>query len=690
MKFKAEQRFARVASEKREKAILESFSSEEQKKIAEVHARMSLIPKYIGQDFDMPVELNTPGGGWHWDFEHNVVRVDPKDILEKPVAYLKFVLAHEGGHRRVSRVDFIPKEVWNQQGFPFMMNAIEDPRMNNFVAQVDPVFKEHMDLAYTMDIDFEERQKDEAQEKLGFQPRFMQAGFEYIKQWFREVKDKEFDLSEGLPDEVRTVVEQTLESAQDSWLRYPTRKEADSGEEMITAYAKKSYEINRDEVWPLFKTLVEQDAQDQKVQEMLQDMMEGEQGEEGGEGGDQQGGGHDIPQELQETLSEEEQKNLEDAIEQALQGDVSESEDNSSESSPVDIESLSDSLKQKIKEYIDSLPPEQQQEIEQKAEESLKEFEQDLNDAFEKKLTEESEESKKMEEAFKEREQKGNNAEEQDIDTEDLKDSIRSIVEKNKIIYDKYYEEVVPLINQLTNELRNIFRERRNLTVDAGLRRGRSIDIRKRIREVATDVSAHKTRAFEKKKLPAEKDYAVSLLVDLSGSMRGEKIEETCKAVIVLAEVLNRLSIKTEIVGFNDRLHEFQKYGDDFSKEVREKMGTMLQEVSSERARYNDDGWALQQISERLEKQKATQKFIIALSDGQPEESPQHSGGRYDLKKSVKNITRETDQKLIGLGLLSSAVRDYYPNNISDVNIQEMTEQIATLITSIIKNPQQY
>ena len=703
MKFNVESQFNLAADKRRERSILESFSPEQQEEIQKKLDRLSLIPKYIGQDFDMPVELNTPGGGWHWDFEHNVVRVDPRDILEKPIEYLKFVMAHEGGHRRVSRVDFIPKEVWNQQGFPFMMNAIEDPRMNNFVAAVDPVFKEHMEFAYAMDIDFETEQREQAQEKLGFQPRFMQAGLEYIKQWFHEVKEKEFEISEGLPDDVRSVVEQTLHSAQDSWLRYPTREEADSSEEMITAYAKKSYEINRDEVWPLFKTLVEQDTQDQKTQELLQEMMDQqEQSESGGEGSDQENKETDIPQDLKDTLSEEEQKELEEAIEQAQQANADKNsgegldsdegqgggEQIDQEGQPVDFESLSESLKQKIKDYIDSLPQEQQQELEQKAREALEEFEKDLNDALENKFTEESEENKKLEESFKEKD--GEHAEEQDIDTKDLKNDIRSIIEKDKTSYDTHYEKVVPLINTLTNDLRNIFRERKKINIDSGFRRGKSINVSTRIREVASDIPTHKTRSFEKKTLPSEKDYAISLLVDLSGSMRGEKIEETFKAAIILVEVLNRLSIKTEIIGFNDRLHEFQKYGENFSKDVREKMGIMLQEVESKRAAYNDDGWALQQTSERLEKQQATQKFIIILSDGKPVESPQHGGSQYDLHESVKKITGKTDQKLIGLGLLSTAVAEYYPNNISGITIEEVVAQISPLLKSIIENPHQY
>ena len=169
----------------REEAILTEFTPEQQAEIKEKQRVLSSLAYFIGKDFKIPVELNEPGAGWHWDFQQNVIRVDPKDLLEKSMDYLRFVISHEGGHRRISRTDFIPLEVWRQPGFSFMMNAIEDPRDNNFVAEAYPKFREQMGLVYQQDLDFEGKAKEKADQKLGYQPRFMQAGFEYIKQWFR-------------------------------------------------------------------------------------------------------------------------------------------------------------------------------------------------------------------------------------------------------------------------------------------------------------------------------------------------------------------------------------------------------------------------------------------------------------------------------------------------------------------------
>lgn len=663
MKFEAI-KFEKPVFEKldREEEILSSFSEKEQEEIKRKQKILSSLAYFIGKDFQIPVELNDPGKGWHWDFKENKIGIDPKDLLEKPEDYLRFVISHEGGHRRISRTEFIPLEIWKQPGFSFMMNAIEDPRDNNFVAENYPKFKEQMDLAYELDLDLESKAKEKAKEKLGYQPKFMQAGFEYIKQWFYESRGKKANISEDLPEDVKEVVAKTLAFARDSWLTYPSRKEADNGgilpngekadnETIIKEYAKVSYEINHDKIWPEFKKLVEKDTENQKMQEFLKD-MERQKGE---------------PKE--------------------------------GESMPADLDSLSSEEKEKLKQDFDSLPEEKKRELQEKAEKAFKDFEREINEEISGKLSdnpdkkEEREKSEKEisgsgKEKSEEQKEAAQKPKEEIKELKDYKELIQKTLEKDANTYEKYRREVLPIIDKLENDLREIFVARRANKWLSGFKTGKRIDIKKRIQEKAKGVPAIESKAWQKRELPQEKDYAISLLADLSRSMMGEKINETFKAVIVLAEVLNRLSIKTEILGFNDRIHEYQKYGDQMSRDVRENMGGMLKEVRSDRAAYNDDGWALGEASERLEKQKAAEKFLIVLSDGLPEESPQHSGSKYDLHKIIEKIAKETDQKLIGLGIGRGTkyVEEYYPKSFADVPVEEMAGKLADLIREAIEN----
>ncbi|MEK9151578.1 MAG: hypothetical protein AAB547_03015 [Patescibacteria group bacterium] len=718
--------------------ILALFSKKEQKEIKYKQRVLSSLAYFIGKDFEIPVELNAPGAGWHWDFKENKIRIDPKDLLEKPLDYLRYLVCHEGSHRRISRTDFIPLETWQQPGFSFMMNAIEDPRVDNFVAENYPKFKQFSQTFHDVEMEnLKKKYQEASKERLGHQPRFMRAGFEYLRLWYKETQGQAGEISTSLPQEVRQVVQKTIASARDSWWRYPLKREADADESLINKYAKVSYEINLDEVWPAFKKLVDEDMKDQRVQEALTDMQLSEQ---------QKGKGQGVPQPLKDSLTPQQQRELEDAIDKAIEsaaeaeadreakkereknkGETGVSEGESTKGSeqgeghpqagrvgrPIDLDSLSEGLKQKIKEFIDLFPPEKQKELQERAEQELRELEREMNEALEGKLSENPE--KMAQQAASEkpeseraisipREPQTDFEREQDKqrqkDLEQYRDILEKTLRKDANVYERYRGEVLPMIESLENDLREIFVARRASRWKSGFKTGKRIDIKTRIQEKAKGISAVESKAWQKRELPTEKDYAISILVDLSGSMaHGGKIQETFKALIVLAEALNKLSIKVEILGFNDRFYEYQAFSKDMDRETRERMGGMIEEtvVASQgggghASNQTDTGWATKLASERLARQQAGEKFLITLTDGVPQESPAHSGAEYRLDRVVNHIMRESDQKLIGLGIGSGTehVKKYYPNNLANIDAKEMAAKLADAIREMIVNYQRF
>ncbi len=663
---------------KRDEEILKEFTPEEQEIIKEKREKLSVLCYYIGKDFKIPVELNLPGEGWHWDFEKNIVRIDPQDLLEMSMEYLRYVISHEGGHRRVSRTEFIPNEEWQESGFSFLMNAIEDPRTNNFIAENYPVFKEQMQVAVEYDLDIEEKQRKKAVEKLGYQPLFMQAGFEYIRQWFNDAQEKEIKITEELPEEVKEVLEKTVSSAQKSWWTYPSKKQADSGEVDILKFARSSYQINRNEIWPEFKKLVEIDKKNQQTQELLQEMQKNQ--------GDSQ-----IPKELSEELTEEEKEKLIEELEKALQekeeGVDEEKEDSEKKGKPINLDFLPEELKKKIKEYIENLPEDKKKELQEKADDSIKEFSEEVARDLEGKLNQKEEE---LEDENKEnKDEKDVTIKKDNKTTEDYRKKVEKILEKES--EDRYREqrkELLPLIKDLEHKLRRLFVARKHGDWQSGHRKGRRIDIGKRIQEKAQEIPATESKAWKKRTVPTESDYAISLLVDLSGSMNGAKIEETLKSVIIVAEVLNKLSIKNEILGFNDRMYEYKTFSERDISKAREKIMKMLDEVKSSRALYNDDGWALKETSERLSRQREKEKFLLVFSDGHPEESSEHSGEEYELSKIVEEVIEKTDNKLIGLGVGPNTkhVEDYYPHHVADIPVEQIPNELSGILRELIEN----
>jgi len=732
-------------------AVLEQFTPEQQDVIIERLKVLSVIPKIIGRDFDMPVELNKPNGGWHWDFKANIVRVDPVDLLEKPIDYLRFVMAHEGGHRRISRTDFIPPEVWKQRGFPFLVNVIEDPRDNNFLAEAYPRFREEASVAYDINNALAEKMKTEAKEKLGTIPRFQLAGHEFIRLWYSWFQKDKMIVDDRLPAEVQDVVKKALVSAEDAWSRYPSKVETDGekSQETIRAFAKVSYDIILEEIWPEFQKLVKTDLEDQKLEEYLKQLEKEKQEKREKDQTGESDKGEDGS--LESGLTKEEQEELEKALDESTKdnnkqegqdgesagsGEGQESESSSetpnqesddkksSGGKPIPLDSLSTELKEKLRQKIASLSDEEKDKLQEKAEKALGEFEQSINKELEGKLSEnpeQKEEREKSEKAEGEKEDsektekldgenkgdikgKKKGAESDEKSEEEIKqekereekhkkeiDKVRSELEKitqgDKTVYENNRREVQPIINHLTNELRNIFRKRRENKYEAGRKSGRHIDIATRIKEIAKGVASFDSRAWMRKEAPQEKDYAFTLLVDLSGSMRGRKIAETFKATIALTEVLTQLGIKTEILGFNNKIHEFLAFNKKLSKDVRDKMSTMLGEVSSSRADYNDDGWAVEEASKRLAQQEEIEKIMIVLSDGTPEESSVHSGEEYELKGVIDKIVSKGKEKVIGLGIGPNTkhVSHYYPYSIADVSVEEMSKQLAELIVKVIE-----
>lgn len=661
---------------KKDEAILATYSEVQRADIEHKLNVLSSLAYFIGKDFKIPVELNEPGQGWHWDFQENKIRVDPQDLLDKPMDYLRFVISHEGGHRRISRTEFISTEEWQQPGFSFMMNAIEDPRMNNFVSEAYPKFREQMVVAYQQQLDIEVRAKEQAAEKLGRQPRFMQAGFEYIQQWFREVEGKDLAIAEELPDDVKDVVRATLPAAQDSWWRYPSRQEADTSEDLITEYARVSYKINRDKIWPEFQKLVEQDLVDQTTQEALKDMQQSE-------------GTPQVPSELQDTLAPDEQATLREALKEPA-------------GAAIPLDALSEGVQQKIKDYLDSLPEEQRQELTDKARAALGEFSEAISQEFQGKLSDNPTQWSERATASPQPaepvpEQTPVRSETDPAELKKYRERLDRELHRDANIYETTRREVLPLIDTLENDLREIFVARRAAGWHSGFKTGKRINIKHRIQEKAKDIPAVESKAWQKRELPQEKDYAITLLVDLSGSMsRQQKIEETFKGVVALTEALNRLSINMEVLGFNDQIYDYQSFGQPMSEEVREHMGGMFAEVEDTsgggKAHYNDDGWALTQASERLARQRADQKFLIVLSDGTPEESPEHPREQFELSSMIQQIRENTDQHLIGLGIGRGTehVGSYYPNSIANVRVNEMAAQMAALIKEAIAHYEEF
>jgi len=206
-------------------------------------------------------------------------------------------------------------------------------------------------------------------------------------------------------------------------------------------------------------------------------------------------------------------------------------------------------------------------------------------------------------------------------------------------------------------------------------------------------------KIFSRKIIRRHKDYAVTLLVDESGSMSGSKSRNAEKATVLFAEVLNKVWIPFEIESFNTKHRTYKKFAEKFSWKHRNNIENIVPETWWENSWWNNDWYAIARASAYLNKywNTDTEKILIVLSDWQPAESyekiPKNEKKdistkkncysdfdlSYEIKKSSRNIT------VIGVWINSSHVTNYYSNNIICSDVNELPKMLLRQLKKNIK-----
>ena len=193
-------------------------------------------------------------------------------------------------------------------------------------------------------------------------------------------------------------------------------------------------------------------------------------------------------------------------------------------------------------------------------------------------------------------------------------------------------------------------------------------------------------------------DTTVSILIDESGSMYGSNINACRSMAIAIAEVLERLNIKFEILGHTTghapikivsnerklfcrhttmRIFEHKNFNESYRNE-KYRLGS----ISSYGC--NIDGEALLTTFKRAIEQKSNRHIILVLSDGLP--SGAERGGERHLTNTV-NFCRKNGVEVYGFGIGTNEPERFYGKDyfiylpsINDLNGQ-FFRQFSTIIT---------
>ncbi|WP_027818607.1 cobaltochelatase CobT-related protein [Paraburkholderia bannensis] len=188
------------------------------------------------------------------------------------------------------------------------------------------------------------------------------------------------------------------------------------------------------------------------------------------------------------------------------------------------------------------------------------------------------------------------------------------------------------------------------------------------------------------------RDAAVSVLLDLSGSMAGRKIELARLCAAALADALMQLDFEVEVLGYSSvesppmrehyereraagtDLRGYNRFVERLDLRVfkrfdaRDPSGLAAIECGHE----NPDGEALAWAAGRLAARKARRRLLFVLSDGSPSTSDGDAAIlRTDLRARVAEIGAQGIE-LVGIGIQDDSVEAFYPHAVVVRKLHEL------------------
>ena len=288
----------------------------------------------------------------------------------------------------------------------------------------------------------------------------------------------------------------------------------------------------------------------------------------------------------------------------------------------------------------------------------------------------------------------------------------QKLVEKNELEVLRYslelrIDKLEAISKRLTIKLKKKLLAKKNIVIEQSESEG-ILDRKKFTQIIANPFEGN---FFVVQKQHQYQDTIVSILLDNSGSMRGSPIVMAAMACEIIAGILEKFAIKTEILGFttadwkggksrklweiqdrqenpgrlNDLRHIIYKSANQSFKKAKVNLGLMLKEGM---LKENIDGEALLWAKSRLMQREEKRKILMIISDGTPVDDSTNSTNDTEilvdhLHHAIKKIEKENKIEIVGIGI-GHNVGAFYHNSISIKTAQELGDVMIEKIVDLI------
>ena len=204
-------------------------------------------------------------------------------------------------------------------------------------------------------------------------------------------------------------------------------------------------------------------------------------------------------------------------------------------------------------------------------------------------------------------------------------------------------------------------------------------------------------RVFAERSPEVDVNTAIAVLIDQSGSMAGRKALVAAQSAIALSETLNLVNIPFAVYGFDNDLpmawrareskdiyNRFERNRLDVFKDFSEPFEAVKTRMVNVTGRGNNvDGEFVMQVGRILASRPERRKILFVLSDGVPLADANSSILHNHLKDTVKQLT-EAGVEVFGLGILTDAVKAYYPNHAVVNDLNELAREIFKMLRKFL------
>ncbi|MFH1416395.1 MAG: AAA family ATPase, partial [Elusimicrobiota bacterium] len=341
---------------------------------------------------------------------------------------------------------------------------------------------------------------------------------------------------------------------------------------------------------------------------------------------------------------------------------------------------------------LDDLP----EDIKQKLQEELKKNLGDMDD----KTKQDSPEWNKFEEDKKGEETPADPGEEAGEGKQDKKDgkeadSERPLTAKEKLerymekqqrikeqqnLYQELAYEDNRWVNSLSGEMANLIREDSNPKWLTGQSRGKEIDWNRFMESAAAGF--YNLRFWMSKVIPTKRSMKITLLMDSSGSMDGERAKYALRAARGFIDILTNLQIDYNIRAFGEETFLHKGFKNQIEKGLRtmtytiQQKNELLMEMQETIGKIGSthDVAALNAALDDIQRYGGDNNMIIVLTDGE-------GNGPGSMPEALERA-RKMGVKVIGVGIGAGIthVEKTYDSNVQVNNLEELPNAFRKIL----------